>query len=575
VELIDNIADKIDEIKETQQNLRYKQILIKHPTWYIYDRKDEKTYSDYIDDANSIANLSKIFPVVFFAVAVLVSLISMNRMVEEDRQEIGTLKSLGFSNATIMTKYFIFSLIATSVGGILGSAIGLTCLPTIIFEIYKILFDVPNLVLSLNLKSTLLGFFITVICVCGTTIITAYKVLREKPSELMRPKAPKGGKRVFLENIKFIWNNIKFSQKVTIRNLFRYKKRVLVTVCGIAGCTALMLCGFGIRDAITDIAEKQFNYIFKFDGTVYMSGINDNYEKIFDNESITSVSKTQRINTKVDDVDSYIFVSENSEELSNLINMEDVETGKIVNLETGKVIITEKLSKLAGLNVGDKISIIDVKNKTYEYEISGIVNNYIGHYIYMDKETFEQSGEEYTPNVVYINIDETANQEELATKLLENDEVLSVIFKDSLIKSVDDMLGSLNNVVYILIILAAALSFVVLHNLSNININERKREIATLKVLGFYDKEVDDYITKENILLTIIGIAIGLVCGYFLTKAVIGTVEIETCRFIYNIKPISYIYSAIISGIFTLIVNFMTHFKLKKINMIDSLKSIE
>jgi putative ABC transport system permease protein len=485
------------------------------------------------------------------------------------------LKSLGFSNAKIMIKYLIFSLLAIAIGGIIGSALGLILLPTIIFNIYKILFNVPNLVLGLNLKSTLLGFIITVVCVCGTTILTVYKVLKEKPSELMRPKTPKAGKRVFLENIKILWNNIKFSQKVTIRNLFRYKKRVIVTVVGIAGCTALMLCGFGIRDAITDIATMQFNNIFKFDGTVYLSEVNENYDKIFDTDDITSVTNTQRINAKVNDINSYIFVAENDENLSNIVNLEDLETGKKVDLETGKVIITGKLSELTGLNVGDKIEILDVNNNLYQYEISGVVKNYIEHYIYIDQKTYEQSGKEYKPNIIYINTKESANQENLVTKLLENDEVLNVTFKDSLIQNVDNMLKSLNSVVIILIILAAMLSFVVLYNLSNININERKREIATLKVLGFYDKEVDDYITKENIILTAIGIVIGLVLGYFLTKAVIATVEIEKCRFIYKIKLLSYLYSTILSIIFTLIVNFITHFKLIKINMIDSLKSVE
>ncbi len=625
VKLIDDVNEKISDIKEEREDLRYRKIyndasleiskkeselnsklallqsygnleeyeVTKHiveqeianskktleeinkPTWYIYDREDEKTYSDYINDANSIANLSKIFPLVFFAVAVLVSLISMNRMVLEDRGEIGTLKSLGFSNFMIMIKYFVFSLIATVVGGILGSIIGLTFLPTVIFNIYQILFDVPDLVLGLNLKSTLLGFFISVICVCGTTIFTAYKVLKEKPSELMRPKAPKSGKRVFLENIKFIWNNIKFSRKVTIRNLFRYKKRVIVTVVGVAGCTALMLCGFGIKDAIVDIASKQFDHISKFDGTVYMNKIDQNYKEIFNNDNIKSAVKSQRMDAKVDGIDSYIFVTDNSHDLSKLITLEDEKTGKLKNLESGKVIITEKLSKLTGVKSGDKINIVDVKNKKHEYEVSSVVKNYIGHYIYMDKDTFINSGEEYIPNVVYINTKKKTNQEQLSRELLKNSEVLNVQFKDSLIKSVDDMLGSLDSVVRILILLASALSFVVLYNLSNINIHERKREIATLKVLGFYDKEVDDYITKENILLTVIGISIGLVCGYFLTKAVISTVEIESCRFIFNIKLKSYIYSTLISFIFTLIVNFTTHFKLKKIDMIDSLKSVE
>jgi putative ABC transport system permease protein len=273
----------------------------------------------------------------------------------------------------------------------------------------------------------------------------------------------------------------------------------------------------------------------------------------------------------------YLSIFENNEDLKNVINLTDMENKEIDRLEEGKVIITEKLADLENLKIGDKIKVIDTDNNEYEFEISNIVKNYLEHFIFMDKNTFELNGGSFNANIAYITTGELSDldKENLSKELLEKPQVITVSHKDDLIESADNMLKSLNKVVIILIVLASALSFVVLYNLSNINITEREREIATLKVLGFYDKEVDDYITKENILLTLIGVVIGLVFGYFLTHIVVATVEIEKARFIYHIKIASYFYSAGMSVIFTFIVNFITHYKLKKINMIESLKSIE
>lgn len=564
------------EAEEKISDAREKLKEITYPKWYIYDRTDYTTYGEYIDDTKSITNLSKIFPTVFFAVAILVSLISMNRMVEEDRVEIGTMKSLGFSNKNIMIKYLIFSLFATFLGSLIGSILGLTVIPLLIFNIYGILFDVPNFKITLNPNMTFLSFVIVIICVCGTTIYTVYKVLKEKPSELMRPKAPKAGKRVVLEKITFIWKHLKFSKKIIIRNIFRYKKRVIVTIVGIAGCTALMLCGFGIKDAISDIALMQYEKVFKFEGMVYVDEIEkEKIAEIFDNEKIIEVTPTEIISAEAKNNDVKVLIAENNEQLSKIVNLTDKENLEKVELEENKVIITDKFAELANLKVGDTVEILDINNNSYKYEISAIVKNYLEHFIYMTSNTFEKSNQQFKPNIVYINTDENINEKELSQELLKNDEIISISYKKDLLESVDNMLKSLDKVVAILIILAAMLSFVVLYNLSNININERKREIATLKVLGFYNKEVDDYITKENIILTIIGIAIGLIAGIFLTKGVISTVEMEKTRFIYQIKLNSYIYASILSIIFTIIVNIITHFNLKKINMIDSLKSIE
>lgn len=565
-------ADFNEKISEAKEDLNK----IDMPSWYIYDRTDYTTYAEYVDDTNSIKNLSGIFPIVFFAVSILVSLISMNRMVEDDRGEIGTLKSLGFSNKDIMIKYLLFSFLAMVIGGVLGSLLGVVIIPSLIFKIYKILFDIPNFYLGLNLNITIIGFLISFICVCGATVYTVSKVLKEKPSELMRPKAPKSGKRVCLEKISFIWDNISFSNKVTIRNLFRYKKRVIVTIVGIAGCCGLMLCGFGIKDSIMDIAGRQYGEIFKFDAMAYVNNISSDTE-IFNNSMITSTVYTNNLKVTVSDTNVNLFIANDNEELDKVVSLFNYKTKKRIKLVKGKVVITEKLASLKKLKVGDKINILDVNNKKYQYEISDITANYFEHFIYMDRNTYEESGGVFDANVVYLNTKKLSNKDKdvLSGELLKNDEVLSVNYVSSLVEVITNMLNSLDEVVFILIVLAASLSFVVLYNLSNINIMERKREIATLKVLGFYNKEVDNYITKENIILTIIGILIGLGFGYLLTNIIITTVEIEKARFLKRICFNSYIYAAGMSFIFTLIVNIVTHFGLKKIDMIESLKSVE
>ncbi len=550
---------------------------IKRPKWYINTREDDQTYSSYINQTKSLNSLAKLFPLVFYAVAILVSLISMNRMVEDDRGEIGTLKSLGFTNHEIKKKYTSFSLLATLIGAIIGTIIGLTIIPYIIFTIYRLLFDVPNFQIGLNINSTLTGIIIAIICICGSSIITANKILKEKPATLMRPKAPKAGKKILLEKFTWLWHKIKFSNKITIRNILRYKKRVLVTIFGISGCTALILCGFGIKDSIVDITNMQYVNTFKYDATVFTNDLNiEKLDKVLSNSKIKSYTLSETLSGTLKDSNINIIVTENND-ISKIINLVNKKNEKLSNLENNKIVITDKLADLYKIKEGDKVTFYDSEKNEYNLEVSNIVKNYLGHYIYINKETLKANQKEYKPNVIYLNTDKLSSQEEkdLSNELLATDEIINVIYTSDLVNSASDMLSSLDKVVIILVLLSAMLSFVVLYNLSNINITERKREIATLKVLGFYDNEIDNYITKENIILTIIGIAIGLLFGYFLTNMTISTVEMENARFIRHIKINSYIYSSLISCLFTFIVNIVTHFTLKKIDMIESLKSVE
>lgn len=560
------IADAKEKLKEIEQ-----------PTWYIYDRSDDQTYASYINQTVSIKNLSAIFPLVFYGVAILVSLISMNRMVEDDRGEIGTLKSLGFNNKEIITKYLKFSLLATLTGGIIGTILGLTAIPYLIFVIYRLLFILPNFHFGLNLAISLRSIIIALICICGASIITAYKVLKEKPATLMRPKPPKSGKKILLEKIKPLWHIIKFSNKITIRNIFRYKKRVFVTVFGITGCTALMLCGFGIKDSIVDLTKMQYGQTFKYDGVAYTNDITkEEKEKIFSDSKISNYIEVEQITGTLNESNVTMLIVPEKEDLNKLVNTLDKEDKK-VSLKENEVLITDKLADIHNVKIGDTITILDGDKNIYKLKVSDIVKNYMGHYIYLDKNTLSKF-KEYKPNIVYFNTTTKLNkkeQEKLSNTMLQNDSIMTIIHTETLMESTRDMLKSLDKIIAVLIVLAAALSFVVLYNLSNINITERKREIATLKVLGFYDKEVDNYITKENLILTIIGIIFGLIFGQFLTYIVIGTVELEDTRFLREISIHSCIYSSLISLAFTFIVNFVTHYSLKKINMIESLKSVE
>ena len=551
---------------------------ISTPTWYINDRNDYTTYRDFINDAQSVANLGQVFPIVFFIVATLISLISMSRLVEDERTEIGTLKSLGFSNIQIMGKYIFFAFVATICGGIVGGISGGFVIPSIIYGIYKILFDVPTMVLKLDVLISLIPILISCVCIVGATLITALRVLKEKPAELMRPKAPKKGKRVLLEKIPFIWNKINFSNKITIRNIGRYKKRVFATIFGIMGCTALMLTGFGLKDSLSCLAGKQFGDIYNFDTMVLVNDYDPASDlEIFNDPNITSKTPIQLINGTALNTNINWTVVEDNETLDTFVNLFDKKTHEQVHLEEGKVVITNKLAEIKNVTVGDKIELKDSNNKSAEFEISAIVEIYFQHYVFMDKATYENASFTYKPNCIYLHVNEMSEEQKdnFTKTLLENEKVLSVQFINVLVDNVDDMLSSLNNVIIILIVLAALLAFVVLYNLSNINIHERKREIATLKLLGFYNKEVDSYITKENIILTIVGVILGLVGGYFLTGFVLKTVEIEMASFVLGINWLSYLLSAVLAFVFTFIVNFITHFSLKKIDMIESLKSVE
>ena len=578
-ETVQNVKNEIDQIKGSK---------IKKPTWYILDRESNSGYVSFIQDSESIENIGKVFPAVFFIVATLISLTSMTRMVEEERTQIGTLKALGYNKIQIASKYIIYASLACIIGGFLGMCIGFVILPTIIWKMYMMMYQMTDVVLEFNWLYGGIGLCLILVCIVGTTIYSIQKELQETPATLMRPKAPKIGKRVLLEKIPFIWKRLSFSRKVTVRNIFRYKKRVLMTIIGIMGCTSLILAGFGLKDSISAIMPSQYGRVFNYDMQINLKdGLTDDQiksymENLAKRDDVVKVAETYLTSTTVEngslDEDAQIIVPKENEGLKDLITIYDKKTKQPINLNNDEICLTDKAAQLLNVSVGDTVKLKDSDGNVVEAKIGNIVENYINHYVYMSKELYQKIYKtDYKTNVILLKGNNLSVEqvENMSKEFMEENEVSSVSAMSTLTEMINNMLKSLNFVVIVLIVTAGMLAFVVLYNLSNINISERIRELATIKVLGFYDKEVYNYISRETVILTIIGILLGLVGGYFLNYFIITTCEINMLRFVKVIHPISYIYSICITVGFTLIVNVVTYFVLKKIDMIESLKSVE
>lgn len=600
--LINNVKKDIDLIKDKQQDIRYDELysdiietsemygisidesnFIK-PKWYIYDRLDNTSYKELINASDNLKKIGNIFPIIFFAISVLVSLISMMRMIEEDRVENGTLKSLGYNSFHITLKYVIYSLLATTIGSSVGAIFGSYMIPSVIWNIYKKIFFIPKFIYLLKSDYNALGLWICILCICGTSVIVCIKNLREVPANLMRPKAPKSGKKILLERINFIWKKLKFSDKITIRNIFRYKSRVITTVLGIAGCTSLILAGFGLKDSIKDVTDFQFNNIIKYDKLLMTNeSINqiDIEKELLNDDKVENFTNVNTQNIKVlfndEEQEVTMITPDDFNSISKSISLIDLKTNNIIdNISDNSCIISEKTAKLLDIDVGDKISLLDNDNNKYDIKVSYIIKNYINQYLYINKNTYNNLFNNYKINSILISLkDEDKNSKEFDKKYISNGYALTIVDNDDMKNSMNDMLGSIDSIVAILIIAAASLAFVVLYNLSNINISERKREIATLKVLGFYPSEVDKYINRETVLLTILGIGIGLLFGSYLSHFIISTCEPDYIMFDRHVYTLSYFYSLFITIIFTIIVTIVTHFNLKKINMVTSLKNVE
>ncbi|MEK5024273.1 ABC transporter permease [Paenibacillus sp. FSL M7-1046] len=559
------------------------------PKIYVTDRNVSPGYTEYKDNADRLSAIASVFPVFFFLIAALVSLTTMTRMVEEHRLQIGTLKALGYGNRDIMAKFMVYGTLASLAASVVGLAVGFTLLPTIIYNAYSSLYNLPDIVKSFYPSYSILSVIVALICTTLTAWIASRVELRSNASVLMRPKAPKSGQRIILERISFVWKRLNFVQKVTARNLFRYKQRMFMTVFGVAGCTALILTGFGLKDSIGSIAGEQFGTIMKYDALVALhddvsAGSRNAYEQLITGESaitgtlnVAQETMTARA-SGVNDQDVNLFIPADVDSLSEYVELRDRISGEGRKLTDEGAIVSEKLAKLYGLEPGDKLTVVDNKNETFKIQVAGITENYVMHYVYMTPAYYSSVfGKEPVFNTELLNygVQDAAWEDGLSEKLTASERVAAVSFSSSVGSAFDDTMKSMDVVTLVLIVSAAALAFVVLYNLTNINVSERIRELSTIKVLGFYDKEVTLYIYRENILLSVLGIVAGSGLGILLHSFVLRTAELDATMFAPIIKWPSYVYAALLTLLFSGIVMVFMHIKLKRIHMIEALKSVE
>lgn len=576
------IKEGQDKIEKNRYDLNH----MKDPEWYVLGRSTNVGYETYRQDSDRMDNIGKAFPLIFFLVAALVSLTTMTRMVQEKRIEIGTFKALGYSIISIVSHYLIYSLTASFVGILVGISFGFKLFPALIMNAYASLYAIPYLITPFNIGLAVKSGIIVILFISISVIAATLEELKEVPSSLMRPKTPKSGKVILLERVTFLWKRLSFTKKVTARNVFRYKQRLFMTVIGVAACTGLMITGFGIREGVVGSTENQFNKIYRYDLQTNLTGnINEDEkshmkDKIMEDTNIKSVlfsySKNGSVKEKnPESEDVYVVVPEDGEEINSYINL--TMKGKDLNLNDDGVIITEKLSKIMGKKIGDSFK-ITIDDKAIEVKVSSITEHYVMHYIYMSPKYYEKvTGENSRFNGFYGLLDSTeSGAEDDTSKLLTKvNGVNSVSFKNNIQLNYDESVKSINAVVLVLIVSAGVLAFVVIYNLTNININERRRELATIKLLGFYNKELASYIYRENIILTVIGSLTGIGLGILLNNFVIISAETNILMFVRKVPPIYFLYSIGLTMIFSIIVNLAMYKKFDKIDMIESLKSTE
>ncbi len=537
------LADAKQKIADAKAEIKK----IENPKWYVQTREDALTeYQGYGDNADRMRSIGKVFPVLFFLVAALISLTTMTRMVEEQRVQIGTMKALGYGKAAIAGKYIGYALIATLGGSIFGVLVGEKILPFIIIYAYMILYKhLPAILVPYHMSYALQASGIAVACTLIATIASCYKELAAEPAELMRPAAPKQGKRILLERIGIIWKHLNFTWKSTVRNLIRYKKRFFMTIFGIGGCMALMVVGFGLKDCIYEIVSLQYEKVQFYDAATYMSDdiSEENRQQLHDYlDQNADIKETIEARMQKTDVKSasgkktlYLMVPSDNEKIEDFLSFHSrTNKDEVYSLKKDEVILTEKMASLLNVKVGDELTIEDEDRGDQTVTVGAICENYMSHYLYLSPEKYEELygvPAEYNTIIYSVKDGKDDQIEKIGTKLLSMDGVLNVSYTSSIEGRLDDMLRSLNLVIVVLIVSAGMLAFVVLYNLNNINITERQRELATLKVLGFYDGEVASYVYRENILLTIIGSVVGMVLGNLLHRYIILTVEVEEAMF--------------------------------------------
>ena len=578
------IADGERQVAEAKQALAD----LIEPVYYVTDRSGNPGYQEYRDNADRISAIAEIFPVFFFLIAALVSFTTMARMVDEQRQQMGTLKGLGYSDFDIAKKYLIYAAIACIVGTSLGLVAGYNIFPAVIFDAYGSMYSLPSVKITYYLSYALISIAIALLCTIGPAAWAAHASLRENPAMMMRPKAPKNGKRVLLERVTFIWDRLSFNSKITVRNLMRYKARNMMTILGVAGCTALILTGYGIKNSISGLADTQFNDVMRYNAITAMrpeasaEEIASYDELVAATPEITDHLKVVQESYKLDKKgvnlqNVTVFAPLESENLPDFVSLRDRITQEPIALTDEGAVISEKLANLADVGPGDSIEIRNDEMQTYQIPIQAVTENYVNHYIYLTpslyEEIFIQAAE---PTTDLLLFDEPESWERsFGSEVMGEQAVALVTFINSVDRSFAETLGSLDVVTLVLIVSAASLAFVVLYSLTNINVSERIRELSTIKVLGFYDVEVSMYIYRESLVLTLFGILFGFVLGKILSTVVLKMVEIDFMMFPPTIMPISYLYAGLLSLLFSSVVMLIMHRKLKQVDMIEALKSVE
>lgn len=580
-EFDEQMQDADDQIADAQSKIDE----IEKPETYVLDRNTNVGYVCLKNDSGVVKGIANVFPVFFFLVAALICMTTMNRMVEEQRTQIGVLKALGFSEGKIMGKYLFYSGSAAISGTLIGYVLGIHFFPLVIITAYGIVYKMGGIYYVSDLPLALVSLTVAVFCSVGTTWLSCHKELKEVAADLMRPKAPKAGKRVFLEHVPFIWKRLKFLQKVSVRNIVRYKKRFFMMVIGISGCTALLVMGFGVRDSVVAVADQQYEEIQLYDiGVTLKAGKMPgeanlkSLDSVLEKENAAgmyAMEKTIDLVTDKGTKSIHMVAVENPDEVGDFISLHTKKQEPIAYPKEGEAVLSKKVAETYAVKKGDTILLRDSDNNEMHLKVTGICENHIYNYVYIAPESYEKQIGDVVFKNVYVRLPDASDIHEVSAALMKADGVTAVTVNSDMLSRISQMMSCMNYIVIIIIICAGALAFIVLYNLNNINITERVREIATIKVLGFYTKETASYVFRENMVLTAIGCGLGLILGKWFHRFVMGEIQIDMVSFNVQINAVSYLFSVLLTMGFAWIVNCMMTGKLERINMAESLKSID
>lgn len=589
---LENLTDEVEDIQKEREEIRLNEIkanlmniaspnkLAQIPTieskWYITNRNSEVTgYSTLENQYFQVTTIATIIPLIFVSIVFLMTSNTMSRMINEERTEMGTFSSLGISNARIILNYLCYVLSGTIIGAIIGYLIGTFFIPPLVYNIFQ--FHIPNLEYYFDIKLFIACLVVAITLMIVVTLWNSYKELKQKPATLLRPASPKSGKTIFLEKIKLFWSKLSFSSKITTRNIFRYKKRVFMTLIGSAGCTCLIFLGFALKDSVNGVGNKQYGEIFKYDNMIVLNNSiktieNTNIKDMIKNPLLFNQYSNDLKYKKDETLSAYILIPNNLNTFKNYFNLLDYKTGNTLRLNNDGVIITPKIADKLELEVGDNLTIQSINGKEKKVKIKGIAENYISNYIYISKDLYENL---FNEEITYNMIASDNNKKTKAKDILNSGSVMTINFSDDLMESANKEIKGLNNIVVLIVIVSSMLALTVLYNLTSINISERQREIATLKVLGFTGRESNEYIYRETLVIVIIGIIVGLIIAVPLHRVITGFIEGDDMMFLKNVNALSFVFASMLTLIFALIMQVVTYFKLKKVDMIESLKSVE